>query len=106
MRNPFEEKRKNERINMLVKENEELKFKFAELEKQFESKRFYSETLEQAVKFSQSQTQELVGILKELIPLANDGYTHHKLNGCHQDFLEDDRELLNRSKELISKFNS
>ena len=105
MRNPFEEKRKNERINRLVKENAELTVKVERLEQDYDAKRLYADLMEQAVKISQSQTQELVGILKELIPIATDGYRHHKSNGCHQDFLEDDRELLNRSKELLSKFN-
>ena len=53
---------------------------------------------------AQPQTQELIEVIKELIPLAEDGYTHHKLNGCHQDFLEDDREILKKAKELLTKY--
>lgn len=65
-----------------------------------------------AQRYAQSQTQELieqnreiVAAIKELTPMAEDGYKLHCKNGSHQDFLEDDREILKKAKELLTKYN-
>ena len=65
-----------------------------------------------AERYAQSQTQELqeqnaelVNVIKDLIPMAEDGYRLHKNNGSHQDFLEDDRDILKKAKELLTKNN-
>lgn len=67
--NPFEERRKNDRINRLVKENTELKAKVDKLEQGYDSKRLYADLMEQAVKFSQSKTQELKEQNAELVEM-------------------------------------
>ena len=70
--NPFEERRKNERINRLVKENTELKSKVDKLEQDYDSKRLYADLIEQAVKFTQSQTQELKEQNAELVVMLTE----------------------------------
>lgn len=57
------------------------------------------------IKELQEQNSELVNVIKDLIPMAEDGYRLHKNNGSHQDFLEDDRETLKKAKELLTKYN-
>lgn len=67
----------------------------------------YASTVDRVAKrFSQQYIEansELVAIVKELLPLAEDGHKLHKSNGCHQDFLADDREVLKKAKGLVSK---
>lgn len=46
---------------------------------------------------------DLLKALKELIPLAEDGYALHRKNASHQEFLNDDRECIEFAKEAIKK---
>lgn len=47
------------------------------------------------------ENKRLREALEGLIPLAEDGYCHHKLNGCHEDTLEEDRGNLKIAKEAL-----
>lgn len=79
--------------------------------KMIEKSEFYSEPQVYQYGFydgfqhAQSQTQELIEIIKELTPMAEDGYKLHKKNGSHQDFLENDRDILKKAKELLTKYS-
>jgi hypothetical protein len=41
-----------------------------------------------------------------LIPMAEDGYTLHIKNGSHQEFLSEDRELLQKAESLLQPLPS
>jgi hypothetical protein len=41
-------------------------------------------------------------LLKELIEMAEDGYILHKRNGCHQEFLSEDRDNIKKAKEIYA----
>ena len=49
----------------------------------------------------QAENQRYKEALEGLMPLAEDGYKLHKSNGCHQDFLEDDREALKVAQQAL-----
>lgn len=40
-------------------------------------------------------------LLKELIELAEDGYKWHCNNGCHQEFLNEDKDVLRKAKNVL-----
>lgn len=46
---------------------------------------------------------ELLEALKELLSLAQDGYKLHKSNGCHEEFLQEDRTRMFNAREAIKK---
>lgn len=96
--NPFEERRKNERINRLVKENTELKAKVDKLEQDYDSKRLYADLMEQALKFSQSQTQELQEQNAELVEMIE--YIFYKTN-----FQNHFPTTSIKVKNLLTKYN-
>ena len=52
-------------------------------------------------KYFNDECDRLSEALEGLIPLAEDGYCHHKLNGCHEDTLEEDRGNLKIAKEAL-----
>lgn len=42
-------------------------------------------------------------LLKELLPMAEDGYNGYLKSGlCHQEFLSEDRELLSRVRAVLA----
>lgn len=49
------------------------------------------------------RNKELEALVKELIPIAKDGYRLHIKNACHQDFLEEDEELLSKAEQALNK---
>lgn len=104
--NPFEERRKNERINRLVKENTELKSKVDKLEQDYDSKRLYADLMEQAVKFAQSQTQELKEQNAELVELVERckdviyAYNDHKPTATGNEILQAIQDRLTKYNHL------
>jgi uncharacterized protein YdeI (YjbR/CyaY-like superfamily) len=50
----------------------------------------------------QEEVERLKRLLKNLLPMAEDGYTLHKKNGSHQEFLSEDRELLQEANKALS----
>lgn len=48
------------------------------------------------------RNKELEALVKELIPIAKDGYRLHIKNACHQDFLEEDEELLSKAEQALN----
>lgn len=54
----------------------------------------------------QEEVERLRGLLKNVLPMAEDGYTLHKKNGSHQEFLSEDRELLQSIREALSSKES
>lgn len=105
--NPFEERRKNERINRLVKENIELKSKVDKLEQDYASKRLYADLMEQAVKFAQSQTQELqeqnaelVEALESVVKLQDKYFGERDIHRVLQKKVFEIEELLTKYNHL------
>jgi len=47
------------------------------------------------------ENMNLYDLVKQLIPIAEDGYKLHAKNACHQEFLEEDRELLAKAKQAL-----
>lgn len=100
--NPFEERRKNERINRLVKENTELKAKVEKLEQDYDSKRLHADLMEQAVKVAQSQTQELIEQNREIVEMLERAKLEFKQ---FRDAFGQGSLLINEIEQLILKHN-
>lgn len=98
--NPFEERRKNERINRLVKENAELTVKIDQLKQDYESKRLYADLMDLAVEVNQSKMQELIKENKELFEAVWYLYNFSKGMHFHEGSITD-KEI----KELLTKCN-
>lgn len=52
-----------------------------------------------------AEVARLQKLVKELIPLAKDGYKLHVSNACHQEFLNEDKELILRAETISNKSN-
>lgn len=50
-----------------------------------------------------AENRRLREALDRLLPLAEDGYKLHKSNGCHQEFLQEDRDNLGLAKEALKQ---
>jgi hypothetical protein len=50
----------------------------------------------------EEENKRLKKLLMVVLPMAEDGYTLSKRNGSHQEFLQEDRELLHEIKKVIS----
>lgn len=51
----------------------------------------------------EARNKELESLVKDLLPVAKDGYKLHIKNACHQEFLEEDRELLSKAEQALNK---
>lgn len=59
--------------------------------------------VQEYVKNLEAEKKELRSIVKDLLHMAKDGYKLHCKNCCHQDFLEDDREILTKAEQAIKE---
>src|SRR3990167_3704570 len=52
---------------------------------------------------SEHREERLKNLLKELLPMAEDGYNGYIESGsCHQEFLSEDKELLSRVLAVVA----
>jgi hypothetical protein len=65
-------------------------------EKEKEAVMWYDDTIT-----LQKEVERLKKLLKNVLPMAEDGYTLHKKNGSHQEFLSEDRELLSEINKAL-----
>lgn len=63
MKNPFEEKRKNDRINKLVKENQLLKDKLEKVEDELESANILLSACKGALSIKEEECKQLLGVI-------------------------------------------
>lgn len=88
----------------LREENEKLK---SEAKEQYSAGLMCERILaKDQIKQLQEEVERLRGLLKNVLPMAEDGYTLHKKNGSHQEFLSEDRELLQSIREALSSKES
>ena len=58
---------------------------------------------EDAVQAMDEYANQYKSLLKELLPMAEDGYNGYVKSGsCHQEFLSEDRELLSRVRAVLA----
>lgn len=121
MKNPFDEKRKNERIARLVKERDEFKQECLRLTELANSATTMQSVLESTVRIKEKKIDELelekVLLKDQIIHLQNDlGYRKVLLDKSHKqinDLVEmvrnlnkvnPDFDLYDKAKELLIKF--
>ena len=55
---------------------------------------------------TEAEKAEMIKIIQELIELADDGYKLHSSNGCHEEFLKEDRTVLMNGRNLLKKLTT
>lgn len=69
------------------------------------AQRVYARGFKAGAAWRAQRDKELIGnqLIEDLISLAEDGYKLHLSNGCHQEFLKEDREILSKAKAALLK---